>query len=321
MTAINRAYTKNHVIPAGITFVRLLTEDGAKILGSNQQFPLTIAVEELEHFSAETGLGEVDDSAVISRALSAEIIVEDIQDDWLAAFLLGTVGSFTDAGGAVTDEAHDVLLDSEIQMGRALATPLGARQISAVTIEHSATGAAGWLTATVYAAGAYITEGLYIYQAPVGGTSSGTIPTFPSTIGATVADPGGFDWVNVGLDTLVELTDYEVDTVGGRIKILSAAGVASGESYLFDYTTAANTVPSVWTSSTDSAEYELEIKGTAIKGITQDWLFPRVKLIPSGELSLKNAEAGWQQLGFTVKILVPNGGEKAVYQNGIPVTS
>jgi hypothetical protein len=321
MTEITRAYTANHVIPKGVTYVRRLDESGAKILGSNQAFPLTIEVTALDHFSAESGFNEKDDTANVSRDFSSELPVEDIQDEWLANWLMGNYGAISDAGGAVTNEAHALILNSEIQLGRGVAplTAAGARMISAVTIKHSATGAAGWITATVYAAGDYITEGLYIYKAPVGGTSAGTIPTFPTTIGGTVADTGGFEWVNVGLDTLVELTDYQVGSDLGRIKILSTAGVAAGESYLFDYTKAANTLQGAWSSDSDVEELEVEIIGTAVKGAKQNWLFPRVKLTPSGEMSLKSEEAAWQRMTFTMTVLKPTDGRESVYKNGAAV--
>lgn len=318
MTDITRSYTANHVIPKGVTYVRPLTEDAAKILGSNQAFPLTIAVTALDHFSAETGFNEKDDTANVSREFAAELPVDDIQDQWLAYWMMGVTGSISDAGGAVADEAHNVLLDGEIQLGRSASNPIGAKKISAVSIDHAQNGASGW-AAQVYAAGAYIVEGSYVYQTVAGGTSSGTIPTFPTTVGDTVTDAGSVVWVNVGLVTLVELTDYEVDTELGRIKILSTARVADGQSYLFDYTTAANTVQGVWSSSNDVAELEVEVIGTAVKGAKQNWLFPRVKLTPSGEMSLKNAEANWQSMTFTMTVLKPTDGRESVYKNGLPV--
>lgn len=310
----------NHTIPKGDTYIRRLTDSGAKLLGSNQQFPLTIEVTTLDHFSAATGYNEKDDSANISRLFNAEITVHQITDENLSYFLLGTYGDITSAGGAVTNETHTITLNTEIQLGRTANKPLGARLISAVSIDHAQNGASGW-AAQVYAAGAYIKEGSYIYKTVAGGTSSGLEPTFPTTVGATVTDPGSVVWVNMGLSTLVADTDYQIDTDLGRIKILSAARTTTGESYLFDYTEAANTVPSVWTSDDELPEFEMEIISANVKGTKQNWLFPRVKLTPTGELSLKNEEAAWQTISFTVAFLTPTDGRKTAYKNGVPVAS
>lgn len=55
----------------------------------------------------------------------------------------------------------------------------------------------GWAAATEYDADEIIAVGVYRY-ATSGGTSGGSAPTFPATVGATVSD-NGMTWTNIGL--------------------------------------------------------------------------------------------------------------------------
>lgn len=63
------------------------------------------------------------------------------------------------------------------------------------------TSASSWTTswsATTWAAGAVIKSGTNLYECVVGGTSTGSAPTFPPAFGNTVTDSGGVVWGNIG---------------------------------------------------------------------------------------------------------------------------
>jgi hypothetical protein len=79
-----------------------------------------------------------------------------------------------------------------------------------MTVTVAGTGSAGnqgsfwhvvdrsWSATTTYAVGDVTTQGTHRYTVTVAGTSGGTIPTFPTGTGATVAD-GGVTWKECGL--------------------------------------------------------------------------------------------------------------------------
>ena len=101
---------------------------------------------------------------------------------------------------------------------------------------------------TAYALNAYVTpataNGFY-YKATAAGTSAGTIPTFPTTIGATVTD-GTVTWTCAGRTTMVANTDYEVRPGG----IFFFAGrILAGETMTCGYTRAAADVMQALTNS------------------------------------------------------------------------
>lgn len=104
-------------------------------------------------------------------------------------------------------DTHDYKNDVTNELATAGGYTQTGASLTSVTMVWTA--ANSWATAransTVYAAGQYVrpaTGNGYLYMAAVGGTSAGSIPTYPTVIGQTVTD-GGVTWVCVGTGAFV----------------------------------------------------------------------------------------------------------------------
>lgn len=209
-------------------------------------FGVTEDVKELKDFT-QPGGGTYNEVRRIN-AVEATMTLHDLSGPNLARALYGTSSSVL--SGAVTGEAAVVYpgaLAPFANMAAASPTP------TVVPAQASATARAN---TTAYALGAYVTpatsNGFY-YKATAAGTSAGTVPTYPTTIGGTVVD-GTVTWTCAGKVTLVAGTDYEVRTGG-----VYAINTLAGETWTLGYTRAATDVVQALTTS--GKEYELVFDG------------------------------------------------------------
>lgn len=120
-----------------------------------------------------------------------------------------------------------------------------------------------------------------------------------------------------GTPTYVAGTDYELDAVMGRFRVIPAGAIADGASLLVDYTPVAN-------SRTRLASDQLGPKYGALRfiadntaGANKDIYIPKVQLVPEGDLALKSRET-LQMLTFTLNIGTRTGFAQ-VYADGRPV--
>lgn len=83
----------------------------------------------------------------------------------------------------------------------------GGAALTSITVTETEANSWGtaWAAAT-WAAGAVViptTPNGFLYIAPAGGTSTGSVPTFPTIVGETVTDSGSVIWANIGEDITV----------------------------------------------------------------------------------------------------------------------
>lgn len=112
----------------------------------------------------------------------------------------------------------------------------GGAALSTPTITYTAADSWGTSRAnsTAYAVGAIVrpaTGNGYLYRASVGGTSGGSIPTYPTTIGGTVTD-GSVTWTCVGKGAITfdaADTSWSTATITARYAIIydSTPGTAA----------------------------------------------------------------------------------------------
>lgn len=182
--------------------------------------------------------------------VTAAFTMHDLNAANLARALYGAASSV--ASAAVSSESVTVYADALAPfafMPAATPTP---------TVAAAQATATARANTTAYALGDYVTpatpNGFY-YKATAAGTSAGTIPTYPTTIGGTVTD-GTVTWTCAGKTTLVSGTDYEVR--GAGIYVLTGATIA-GETWTVGYTKAATGVVQALVDS--GKEYEMLFDG------------------------------------------------------------
>ena len=310
------------LIPGGKIYFDLFNESlektGERYLGLTPGFTLSIASDKIQSYSAENGLQELDDETLVKITRTGKLTVRQISLENLGMFLAGQASTASQAGGNVTGEAIDVLADRYYQLGTTVANPSGVRSVSAVTLTTATVSAAA--TSTAYAVGAQVKPAstpLYIYQCTTAGTSGGSAPTWPTTVGATVTD-GTVVWTNIGIITPVLDTDYTLDAAMGRFYIKPTARVHATYPvpWLAAYTTSAVSREQLLTSGTADVYGALRFIAANAKGVNRDVYGCNVLLAPSGDIVFKGDSPAYAELSFDISFNVGANGEAALVIDG-----
>ena len=209
-------------------------------------FAVTEDVKELKDFT-QPGGGTYNEVRRIS-AVECQITMHDISGKNLSRALYGTATDV--ASGSVTNESATAYPGALIRLANMPASTPG------YTVEGVATTRAD---STAYALGDFIkpaTPNTYIYKVTTAGTSASSPPSFPTTIGDTVAD-GTAVITCAGKLAPASGTDFEARA--GGLYVNEGVVMAGGVPWQIDYTKAATEV--VQALVTSGKEYELVFDG------------------------------------------------------------
>ena len=103
---------------------------GERYLGNTPEWSATIEAENLDHFSSDEGIKELDESIVLSSERTGSFTTDSIRPQNIALFFFGSHDALTVLGEEVTDEKIIGLSkDTFYQLGQTKDTPVGARNL------------------------------------------------------------------------------------------------------------------------------------------------------------------------------------------------
>lgn len=248
--------------------------------------------------------------------VEASMTMHDMSAANLAIAVFGNASAI--AAGTVTNESAGAAYKNALVP---TAYPVDLTQT--FTAKHAQFAAAARANSTPYALGAYILPAApngFVYKATAGGTSGGSIPTYPTTIGGTVVD-GTVTWTCVGVTAaLTATTDYTAVSAGA-LMAAAPANIYDGEPIVISYTKlAGNAVEALLNSA---QEYEIYFAGVneARSGKAVNVRAYRVKFGPLQNLPLIGDDyAGLELTGRVLADTTKNGTSVSRYFNAQIVT-
>lgn len=127
----------NYTIPKGKMYFNDGT--GEDYVGNTPSAELSIETTSLDHYSAESGIREKDDTALVEINRKLAITADDISTTNWARFIVGTVSTKTQTATPVVAESLGAVKQGRYyQLGALTANPSGVRVVSAVAVKVGA---------------------------------------------------------------------------------------------------------------------------------------------------------------------------------------
>lgn len=127
----------NYTIPKG----KIYFDDGTgeEYLGNTPGADLSIESTSLDHYSAESGIREKDDTALVEINRKLAITADDISVGNWARFIIGAASVQSQAGTAVVAESLGAVKQGRYyQLGETVGNPSGVREVGAVVVKVAA---------------------------------------------------------------------------------------------------------------------------------------------------------------------------------------
>lgn len=133
---------KNYTVARGelwftpfVEGTRILDTAGARYIGNTPEISLTTETETLDHYDADHGLREKDDSVVLEKNTNGTFTADDIKPENLAMLFLGTAGVVTQTAQPTnTNTFPGAKKGRRLQLGVTPANPSGVRSVTIATV-------------------------------------------------------------------------------------------------------------------------------------------------------------------------------------------
>lgn len=248
---------RNTVLGAGTLFIDP-DGNGLREFANTPELMLNVETEVFEDYDADTKVAIKNEEAVTQRDIGGSFTGKDITPENLALFFVGEVNTQSQSAlSAETETISGVTLGRTYVIGASDDNPIGARNLSSVTVEVDTT-------------------------------------------------------------SMVEGSDYELNTDAGLIKILEGGDIAEDDDV--DVTYDGEEVDWDQVKTDDDIEQIVEllfVADNAVGGNTH-FMMQKINLQPSGDFSIKSREDA-QEMGFEFSILEPDTGP-AMTADGEPYT-
>jgi len=113
-----------------------------RYLGNTPEFNLTIEEEKLDHYSADRGIREKDESISLQVDRTGTLVTDNVDLENVALFFFGSKSANVDAGGAIDGEFADVEQGGYYQLGVSDARPTGAKNLAGEDDDSNSAGVA-----------------------------------------------------------------------------------------------------------------------------------------------------------------------------------
>jgi hypothetical protein len=116
-----------------------LVGTGQRYFGNTPEFSLSSESEVLDHFDADNGIRQKDDSVLLELNRTGEFVTDHISPENLALFFLGSNDVLVQAAAVgATDAFADVAVNRRYQLGVSPSNPAGVRGVTNVVVEVGA---------------------------------------------------------------------------------------------------------------------------------------------------------------------------------------
>jgi hypothetical protein len=130
---------KNYTLGRGKLYFAMflagtMTPGPQRYFGNTPEFSTSTDSEELEHFDADNGINEKDDSVTLSHTRSGSFTTDNISLDNVAMMYLGTSATYSKTSGTAVVEKIIAKKGRYYQLGKTDSNPSGTRHITNVVI-------------------------------------------------------------------------------------------------------------------------------------------------------------------------------------------
>ena len=295
---------------------------GERALGNAPAFTFNMAIEKLEHYSSMTGLKAKDKSVVTQVTPALNFTLDELSDENMNMLFFGTSSTITQAADDYTLE----VLTTSAELNRYYQVATEARNIGIYKFTHGTitgtpfvvdeilTGTASTETATVRK----VVDANTVYISGVSGSfTAGEEVTGSVGSGTADLDAGTaeiWDTTDVvvfdGTSTYYDMTtDYTIDSVTGRVKIVGGGAITAGTAVSVIYGTPADSYTKLAGLKITSIEGQLRFVSDYPEGPNMTLTAWKVNLTPDGDTAFIGDD--WSTISFTGEVLADEAGHPA----------